>query len=381
MQVTTNAGTSPTDVTVTMIPLTESGDPTDNQREVKRKFVFAQTGGTGFTADVRFPYLTGELNTNTEANLTPWGRFTGVWNGRLTPVTRDAPNDWVATTGITQTDFINEWKLADPRYTMNVTALLRGAWNAGPNMTTLLNSGGYIPVSHNYNSAPFNYSVVENGAVPNPNVVDRVLVEMRMPSTGVAADAISSTIVGRKTGFLLNNGNVVELDGVSPLSFDINKQQDNAFLVVRHRNHLGAMSIALSGSSSVDGSYDNDFRVLANVYKNVAASSDPVTLLPSSAFYGLWTGNANANSGAGNNVVNSTDVGVIKAAIGALTPAGYHFQDVNLSGTINSTDVGFAKATIGTLGQSSSPNRGSVFIFRGPVLENVNIQSSVPGDR
>jgi hypothetical protein len=381
MQLTTAAGTDPTDITVTMIPLTESGDPTDNQREVKRKFQFAQTGGTGFTADVRFPYVAGELNTNTEANLVPWGRFTGVWNGKLTPVTRDAANDWVSTTGIAQADFVNEWKLADPRYTMNVTAFLRGAWNAGPNMTTLLNSGGYIPVAHNYNLAPFNYTVVENAAVPNANVVDRVLIEMRMPSTGLGSDAVSSTIVGRKTGFLLNNGNVVELDGVSPLSFDINKQQENAFIVVRHRNHLGAMSTALSGSSSVDGSYDNDFRVLANVYKNIAASSDPVTLLPSSAFYGLWAGNANANSGIGNNVVNSTDVGVIKAAIGVLTPAGYHFQDVNLSGTINSTDVGFAKATIGSLGQSSSPNRGAPFIFRGAVLENVNIKSSVPEDK
>ncbi|RYY66018.1 MAG: hypothetical protein EOO13_16405, partial [Chitinophagaceae bacterium] len=70
MLVTTNGGTTPTDLTVTMIP---NGDPTQAEREVKRKFNFAQTGGSGFTADVRFPYADGELTgTNTEQGLVPW---------------------------------------------------------------------------------------------------------------------------------------------------------------------------------------------------------------------------------------------------------------------------------------------------------------------
>jgi hypothetical protein len=372
MQVTTNAGVAPTAVTVTMIPLTEGGDPTNNEREVKRKFVFAQTGGSAFTSDVRFPYLAGELNTNTDANLVPWGLFTAVWNGRLTPVTRLA-NTYVATTGMTATDFVNEWKLADPRYTMNATAFLRGAWNAGPNMTTSLNSGGFIPLSQPYNVVPFSYAGTESvGAIPNANIVDWVLAELRMPGTGAPIDATSSTIVGRKAGFLLNNGTVVDLDGVTPISFDINKQ-GAGFIVIRHRNHLGIISNSLP--SNATGSYSNDFRSLANIYKNPAASSDPVVALPSSANYGMWAGNANANAGAGNNVVNSTDVGVIKAAIGVLL-SGYQFQDINLNGAINSTDVGFAKATIGSLGQSSSPNRNATgkIVVLGPVPENVVIK-------
>jgi hypothetical protein len=372
MQVTTNAGTAPTDVTVTMIPLTESGDPTDNEREVKRRFNFTQTGGTGFSADVRMPYVAGELNTNTEANLVPWGRFTGVWNGKLTPVTRDVANDWVATTGIPQADFLNEWKLADPRYTMNASAFLRGAWNAGPNMTTALNA--IIPPAQPYNVVPFNYFGTENVATPNANIVDWVLVELRLPSTSLPIDATSLTIVGRKAGFLLNNGVIVDLDGVTPINFDINKQ-GGAFMVVRHRNHLAVMSNLIP--SNITGSYSNDFRNIVNVYDNPLASSDPVVLLPSSTNYGLWAGNSNANAAAGNNTVNSTDVGVIKAAIGVFL-SGYQFQDVNLSGTINSTDVGFSKATIGSLGQSSSPNRLSVpVIVRNPP-SNTEIKSSVP---
>ncbi len=350
MLVTTNAGTAPTDVTVTMIPLTESGDPTDNEREVKRKFVFAQTGGTGFTADVRFPYVSGELNTNTEANLTPWGRFTGVWNGRLTPVTRDAPNDWVATTGITQTDFINEWKLADPRYTMNATALLRGPYNAGTGlMNTSLNTAAIIPLAQPYNVTPFSYTGTETVAsIPNANVVDWVLAELRIPATGLGADAASSTIVGRKAGFLLNNGTVVDLDGVTPLAFDINKQ-GAGFMTIRHRNHLGVMSASLP--SNAIGTYTNDFRVLNNWYKALGAPTDPEILLTPSANYGLWAGDANKS---GN--LSATDINAIKVAIAA-SATGYLLTDVNMTANLAASDINLTKLMISNSGTGSLPGR------------------------
>ncbi len=365
MQVTTNAGTNPTAVTVTMIPLTESGDPTDNEREVKRKFVFAQTGGTGFTADVRYPYLAGELNTNTEANLVPWGRFTAIWNGRLTPVTRDAPNDWVSTTGITQTDFINEWKLADPRYTMSATALLRGPWNLGTGlMNTQMNSGGLLDISalnQPYNTTPFLYtgteSVTAGFFAARPTIVDWVLAEFRIPATGLPADATSSTIVGRKAGFLLSNGTVVDVDGVTPMLFDINKQ-GAGFMVIRHRNHLGVMSNSLP--SNITGSYTNDYRLLANSYKPIGAPSDPVVLLPSSANYGMWAGDANKNG-----VVNGTDISAIKIAIAA-SASGYLLTDVNLSNTINGTDVSLTKGTIAASGSGGTPARPTA-----PVRTNI----------
>jgi hypothetical protein len=350
MQVTTAAGTAPTAVTVTMIPLTESGDPTDNEREVKRKFVFAQTGGTGFTSDVKFPYLTGELNTNTEANLVPWGRFTAVWNGRLTPVTRDAVNDWVSTTGITQADFINEWKLADPRYTMNATVLLRGNYNTGTGlMSTSLNSGGLIPLAQPYNTTPFNYTGTETvPSIPNANVVDWILAELRIPATGLGADAASATIVGRKAGFLLNNGTVVDLDGVTPLAFDINKQ-GAGFMTIRHRNHLGVMSASLP--SNATGTYGNDFRVLNNWYKAVGAPTDPEILLTPTANYGLWAGDANKS---GN--LSATDINAIKVAIAA-SSSGYLLTDVNLTANLAASDINLTKLMISNSGTGSLPGR------------------------
>ena len=348
MQVTTNGGIVPTSFTVTMIPQTGGGDPTQNEREVKRKFLFAQSGGSGFTADIRYPYLTGELNTNVEANIVPWELITSEWNARLTPATRDLVNHYVMTTGIAAADLAQEWKLADPKYTFNVTAYLRGPWN-GTTMNTNLNSGGIIPLSQPYNTAPFNYTGTESvGSIPNANIVDWVLVEHRKPATGLPSDATSATITGRQAAFLLNNGTIVNLDGVTPLSFNITKQ-GAAFIVVRHRNHLGVLSNSIPSNAA--GTFANDYSSLANSYKANGASSDPVVLLSGGGGkYGLWAGDANKSG-----VVNATDVSAVKLAI-ASSSTGYLLTDLNLSNSINATDVSLAKSTISSSGSGSAPS-------------------------
>jgi hypothetical protein len=348
MLVTTNAGTAPTDVTVTMLPQTGGGDPTQNEREVTRSFKFAQTGGSAFTADIRYPYLTTELNTNTEANLVPWKLVATEWNGLTTGATRDVVNHFVNYNAIPAADLALEWKLADPRYTFNVTANLRGSWNGSTAMNTTLNTAGQIPLAHPYNVTPFNYTGTEAvAAIPNANVVDWVLVEHRKPITGLPADALSSTITGRKAAFLLNNGTVVELDGVTPVAFDIAKQ-GAAFITVRHRNHLGVLSNSIA--SNATGTFTNDYTVLANSYKAPGAASDPMVLLAGvGGKYGFWAGDANKNG-----IVNSTDLTAIRAAIAALA-TGYLFTDVNLSNSINATDLTITRATISALGTGSNP--------------------------
>ncbi len=348
MQVTTNGGTNPTDFTVTMIPQSAGGDPTQNEREVKRKFLFNQTGGSGFTADIKFPYTTSELNTNVENNLVPWELISSEWNARLTPVTNDVANHFVSTTGIAASDLSLEWKLADPKYTFNVTAFLRGAWN-GTNMNTSLNAAGILPLSQPYNTTPFNYAGTESVAsIPNSNIVDWVLVELRKPASGLPQDATSATIIGRKAGFLLNDGTVVDLDGTTPLSFDISKQ-GASFITIRHRNHLGVLSNSIPSNSA--GTFANDYSLLANSYKPAGAPSDPVELLSGGSKYGLWGGDANKNG-----VVNVTDVNTIKIAISG-SSSGYLFTDINLSNSINVTDVNLTKVTISASGTGGTDTK------------------------
>ncbi|WP_211195112.1 hypothetical protein, partial [Legionella pneumophila] len=131
-------------------------------------------------------------------------------------------------------------------------------------------------MSQPYNTAPFNYSGTESVAsIPNTNVVDWILLEFRKPLSGLPADASSATIAGRKAAFLLNNGTITEPDGITPVSFDISKQ-GTGFIVARHLNHLGVMSIAKA--SNATGNFINDFTLLANSYKDALAPSDPVAL-------------------------------------------------------------------------------------------------------
>lgn len=361
MQLTTNAGTSPTQVTVTMIPESGAGDPTQTEREVKRKFNFTQTGGSGFTADIRYPYATAELNTNTEANLVPWRLSSGEWNARLTPITRDAANDYVSTTGITASEFAEEWKLADPNYTMNVTAFLRGAWN-GSSMNTTMNTAGIIPTNQPYNITPFSYAGTESvGSIP-ANVVDWVLIEHRKPASGLPEDALAATITGRKAGFLLNNGTVVDLDGVTPISVQIAKQ-GNSFIVVRHRNHLGVLSNAIP--SNATGLFTNDYTLLANVYKPAGSPSDPLVLLAGGVEYGLWAGDASRNG-----IVNVADANQILSAI-AGSLSGYLTTDITLNNNINVADVNVANTTTSLSGTGSGTNgRSASTIFKKVVVKS-----------
>ena len=345
MKVATAGGTAPTSMLVNMVP---NGDPTGAEREVKRTFAFTPTGGTGYTADVTFPYKTSELNTNTEATLAPWYYTAAEWNAKLTGNTVNDASDFVSTAGIPAATFsATPWKLADPNYAITAKTYLRGAWNSGTGlMNTNLNTAGIIPLTQPYNVAPFNYAGTEAvAAIPNANIVDWVLLEMRKPASGLPADATSSTIIGRKAVFLLKDGNLADLNGTPIPLITLNKQ-GTSFIVVRHRNHLAVMS--LSKPSNTVGTFANDFSLLANVYKNPSASSDPIVLLPSSALFGLWAGNANTNTS-----VNAADVSVIKAAIAA-SATGYVLTDVNLSNSINAADASIAKGTIASSGSSSS---------------------------
>jgi len=383
MLVATNGGTPPTDYTVIMIPQSAGGDPTGAEREVKRKFNFATTGGTGFTSDIRYPYLDGELNTNTEANLVPWQNATSVWNGRLTPVARDGATNYVSTTGLTTAEIANEWKLADPKYTFSGTVYMRGAWNnAGGVMRTNLNSGGVLEsnaLSHPYSGTPYNYTGTESVSAgffaANPNIVDWVLLELRRPDNGLPASADASSIVGRKAVFLLNNGQLVDVDGVSSPSFDITKQ-GNAFMVIRHRNHLSIMSTSLP--SNATGSFSNNFSVFANVYKNPSATSEAVTVLfnslPGSGLYGMWPGDVN-RSGS----VTTADVSPINIAIVGPSSGNtnvYNVRDVNLDRNVTTADVSNANFSIANFANSST------FRMMNPGYSNLPkvIKSHVPGE-
>lgn len=125
----------------------------------------------------------------------------------------------------------------------------------GTLMSTFLNAGGQLPLGQPYNTSPWNYPGNETVlAIPNANVVDWVLIELRDAAS--AALATSATRIARQAAFLLKDGSVAGIDGSSILHFN-NSFAQQLFVVVWHRNHLGI--IAATGFTETGGVYNYDF--------------------------------------------------------------------------------------------------------------------------
>ncbi|MCD4736183.1 MAG: lamin tail domain-containing protein, partial [Bacteroidales bacterium] len=127
----------------------------------------------------------------------------------------------------------------------------------GPFQNTLMNTdiNNQLPLNQPFNSPPWNYQGAESvQAIPFPDIVDWILIELR--DTTSAEVALPSSMIDRKAAFLKNDGVVVDIDGVSQLSFNF-AVEDSLFLVVMHRNHLSVLSA--SGLTLQTGIYSYDF--------------------------------------------------------------------------------------------------------------------------
>jgi len=137
---------------------------------------------------------------------------------------------------------------------LDVLVYIEGSYS-GTEMTTDLNTAGELPLTQPYNTSPWNYTGTESvGAIPNADVVDWVIVELR--DAVDAASATGATRIAQQAAFLLKNGSVVGLDGSSTLQF-ISSVSNNLFVVVWHRNHLGVLSA--SPVTGTGGMYSYDF--------------------------------------------------------------------------------------------------------------------------
>jgi hypothetical protein len=75
-------------------------------------------------------------------------------------------------------------------------------------------------------------------------VVDWVFVELRSASD-------STQVVATRSGLIQRDGDIVDVDGISPLAFPL-VGADSFYVVVRHRNHLGVMSLKKCSKDLID---------------------------------------------------------------------------------------------------------------------------------
>ncbi len=204
---------------------------------------------------------------------------------------------------------------------VKIKVFLEGPYT-GSGMSTILNDS--LPKSQVFNAAPWNYSGTESvSSIPNDSIVDWVLVELRQAS--LPNQAVDTSSVGRRAGFLLKNGDIVDLDGYSPLLISTTRS-GKMYAVVYHRTHIpvqSADSLALTSNklffdftSAVSSAFGN-----ANPLKEVAPG-----------VYAMYCGRVATNT---NNTIGNSDA---NAAWNNKNTIGYHEADVNLDGVVDAAD-------------------------------------------
>ncbi|MBN1338986.1 MAG: hypothetical protein JXA03_06675, partial [Bacteroidales bacterium] len=215
----------------------------------------------------------------------------------------------------------NEEVLVTTQFTVDLKCFLEGPFN-GTDMDPWLND--VIPLNQPFDTIPWNYNGIEKvQAIPGPDIVDWVLVEIR-ETAGEAAYATPETRVAIKAAFLLSNGSVVDQDGISPLVFN-HKVYGSLYAVIYHRNHIPVLSqLPLQLN---DHTFTYDFTTGAD--KVYGGSLSYKQLAP--GIWGLSGGDGNADEFVNN--ADKNDIWVPQAG-----QSGYRQGDFDLNRQVNNGD-------------------------------------------
>lgn len=207
---------------------------------------------------------------------------------------------------------------------LTTKAILQGSYNVATGlMNDNLRTAQLIPTTEPYTGMTgFTHvggggetlkSGLLTGLSDDNSIVDWVFLELRDKNN-------SATVVATRSALIQRDGDIVDVDGVSPVAFKI--ASDNYFVAVRHRNHIGVLTPSVfSITKTVPATYD--FSTAANqtlngVQKDLTGGK-----------FGLYMGNVN-----GNNTIRAS---------GSLTVNDY-LKLINLLGNASSIQTGVYKA-------------------------------------
>jgi hypothetical protein len=249
---------------------------------------------------------------------------------------------------------MNTFVLASPR------AYLQGAFDPATgimstNLRTLPKSSipanftTNFPLKDPYRYAPYSFAqntnpveevidaaILADQAVAGNNIVDWIYLELRNRVTDVQA-----TVTQTRAALLQSDGDIVDIDGISPIYFKNLNAGSGYVLSVRHRNHLGISSSPILANTFNLG--------LATTPIDLGNSATPLfgTLTTNYAQAGaplrnlLYAGNANFNTvtrytGQANDkdYILGTGLGGVSATI---LNNVYNSSDVNLNRVVRYT--------------------------------------------
>ena len=211
---------------------------------------------------------------------------------------------------------------------VSLTAILEGAYDPGGflAMDDALRSAGLVPLQEPYSAMGFTLEepgITTSAALAftgSGALVDWVLVELRDPS-------LPSSVLRRRAALMQRDGDVVALDGVSPVGFCI--APGDFYVALRHRNHLGVMTAAPITIGAASTAIDLTLAATPVFGVDAMHELDGLRM--------LWPGNVLPN-----NVVSyvgqDNDRDPILVRVGGNLPTntvnGYWPEDVNLDGVV-----------------------------------------------
>jgi hypothetical protein len=300
--------------------------------------------GCSTTANVTVPATAPITNT---VNVTQFGSY--VIPGTTTTVTA---------TGV-YTQVYPAANTCDSTVTYNVTinlgvlvcakAYLSGPYNTGNGlMRDSLRQKGLLPLNTPYGSGAYavGYTTVNNTSTEviapgvlaisgNNAIVDWVFLQLRSKTD-------SSIVVATRSALVQCDGDVVDMDGTSPVLF-ATTLDDNYYVSIKHRNHIGVMAsnkFALSQTLNCI-----DFTATATplfVRTGTGATTNPSPLSgptrTQNAVRTLYAGNCNISTVATSRFItyNSTNTSdrqaLFTATGGTNTVNGYTVHDVDMNG-------------------------------------------------
>ncbi len=212
---------------------------------------------------------------------------------------------------------------------LEAKVLLEGPYNGGL-MDDALRSNSYLPPMEPY--MDLNYTSVNNTSTEivddltifditgNDAIMDWVFIELVDGTDG-------STVVATRSALVQRDGDIVDMDGTSPLTF-LDTGDGNYYVRVRHRTHLSIRTlntVALSATST--GLLD-----FSSPATMVTGTASRKILAP--GILALWGGDANSD-----NTINAADRSEVW---NNRNTTGYAISDVNLDGSCNAADRSMA---------------------------------------